>query len=519
MNAYGISRSRRPFATLRLLYSLAIRPLMNARLVTLRLRRFLADRPALARYGGAVLALGAASLLALAIQPAVPEVVPLLLFAVVCGAAVLAGAGPGLVVTALGASFVFGLASADQAAIAGAYAAIGVATSWGGDWIYRRQRVAQQLAQVLAEREAHLRSIFDTAPDGLIVIDEHGVIQSYSAAAERMFGWAPSEVLGRNVSMLMPTPDRARHDHYIGSYLKTGTRKIIGVGRIVSGERRDGATFPLELAVGEVRSDKGRYFTGFVRDLSERQATEARLQELQAELVHISRLTAMGEMASALAHELNQPLSAIANYMSGGRRLLERSQDADRRVVEALDKANEQALRAGEIIRRLRDFLSRGEGVRSLESLPKLIQEACALALVGAKETGVQVRFEFDPRVAEVMVDRVQIQQVVLNLVRNAIDAMEQAPRRHVLITTAPAEEQMALVSVADTGPGLDAAAAARLFQPFVTTKAHGMGVGLSISRTIVEAHGGRIWTEPSSGEGAVFKFTVRSAPKGGADD
>jgi two-component system sensor kinase FixL len=467
----------------------------------------------LARYGGAVLAWGGATLLALWAAQALPGVAPFFFFPIVCGAAMLGGGGPGLLATALSAPIVYRLSGADHEASAAMFAVIGVLTSLGGDWIYRRQRMAERLTAALAEREAHLRSIFDTAPDGLIVIDERGVIQSYSAAAERMFGWSPSEVLGRNVNMLMPMPDRERHDSYIQSYMRTGMRRIIGIGRIVSGERKGGATFPLELAVGEVRSDQGRYFTGFVRDLSERQATEARLQELQAELVHISRVTAMGEMASALAHELNQPLSAIANYLSGGRRLLERSAGVDPRAVEALDKAVEQALRAGEIIRRLRDFLSRGEGVRSIELLPRLIQEACALAFVGAKETGVQVRFDFDPRVGAVIVDRVQIQQVILNLVRNAIDALENAPRRNIVVTTAPAEEQMALVSVADTGPGLDEAASSRLFQPFVTTKTQGMGVGLSISRTIVEAHGGRIWTEPNPGGGAAFKFTVRAAP------
>jgi two-component system sensor kinase FixL len=491
---------------------------MNTRSIVPRLRRLLSARPDLVRYGGSALAWSGASLAAWIVHPLLPVVAHFFLLPVVCGSAALAGGGPGLLATVLGALVVYALSGADAEARAATFAFVGVLTSLGGEWIYRRQRVSRNLTALVAEREAHLRSIFDTAPDGLIVIDEHGVIQSYSAAAERMFGWTPSEVLGRNVSMLMPMPDRGRHDQFIASYLSTGTRRIIGIGRIVTGERKDGATFPLELAVGEVRSDQGRFFTGFVRDLSERQATEARLQELQAELVHISRLTAMGEMASALAHELNQPLSAIANYMSGARRLVERSEGSDPRVIEALEKANEQALRAGEIIHRLRDFLSRGEGVRSIEFLPKLIQEACALALVGAKDTGVQVRFEFDPRVDEVLVDRVQIQQVVLNLVRNAIDAMEQTPRRLVLISAAPAEDQMALVSVADTGPGLDASAAARLFQPFVTTKANGMGVGLSISRTIVEAHGGRIWTEPNPGGGAVFKFTVRAATNGGAN-
>ena len=217
-------------------------------------------------------------------------------------------------------------------------------------------------------------------------------------------------------------------------------------------------------------------------------------------------------MAPALAHELNQPLSAIANYLSGARRLL--ASDADARALEALDKAQEQALRAGEIIRRLRDFLSRGEPEPRLESLPKLVHEACALALVGAKEHGVNVRYQLDPNIAQVLVDRVPIQQVIINLVRNGLDAMAQQPRRELVLSSSKNEEGMAVLSVADTGPGVDENAAARLFQPFVTTKAQGMGVGLSISRTIVEAHGGRIWTEPNPGGGAVFRFTMRMGPE-----
>src|SRR5690606_22680675 len=303
-------------------------------------------------------------------------------------------------------------------------------------------------------------------------------------------------------------------DGYLSRYLDTGERRIIGIGRIVVGERKDGSTFPMELAVGEVRSERGRVFTGFVRDLTERQATETRLQELQSELVHMSRLSAMGEMASTLAHELNQPLSAIANYLSGAKRLLDRSDIQEPRAADALEKAADQALRAGEIIRRLRDFLSRGESERRVENLPKLVQEACALALVGAKEHGVRVSYAIALDADLVLVDRVQVQQVILNLVRNAIDAMVDQPVRELTVSTAAVEDNMAMVSVTDTGPGVDETAAAKLFQPFVTTKASGMGVGLSISRTIIEAHGGRIWTEPNPTGGAIFRFTLRRAPE-----
>jgi two-component system sensor kinase FixL len=279
---------------------------------------------------------------------------------------------------------------------------------------------------------------------------------------------------------------------------------------VVVGERKDGSTFPLELAVGEVKTGNGRAYTGFIRDLTERQETEARLQELQSELVHVSRLTAMGEMASALAHELNQPLSAIANYMKGSRRLLEDSSDERGMILrDAVDKAGEQALRAGQVIRRLRDFVARGESERRVEDVRKLVEEASALALVGVKDKGVRVRFDFDPRVEFVLADKVQIQQVILNLMRNAIEAMDETERRELVVSSTPAADNMIRISVADTGSGISPDISTQLFQPFITTKRQGMGVGLSISRTIVESHGGTITPQPNPGGGTIFSFTL----------
>jgi two-component system sensor kinase FixL len=313
----------------------------------------------------------------------------------------------------------------------------------------------------------------------------------------------------------MPSPYREAHDGYLGRYLRTGERRIIGIGRIVVGERKDGSTFPMELAVGEMQSGNQRFFTGFIRDLTERQKTEARLQELQSELVHISRLTAMGEMASALAHELNQPLSAIVNYLKGSRRLLENKTDGDSEVVRgAMDKAAEQSLRAGQIIRRLRDFVARGESERRVESIRKLVEEASALALVGAKDQGVRVRFNFDPALDFVLADKVQVQQVILNLMRNGIEAMENSERRELTLSTLPDEDGMVAVEVADTGSGIAPEIREQLFQPFVTTKTAGMGVGLSISRTIIEGHGGQISVLAKPGGGSVFRFTLRAVDK-----
>ncbi len=430
------------------------------------------------------------------------------------------GFGPGIAATLLSlvAAIAFSggapLAVATSVVDIVAFGFVGIAMSWFGARLKRSRAQSANRQRELEIREAHLQSILDTVPDAMIVIDENGIMQSFSSAAEQLFGYRAQEAIGSNVNMLMPSPYREAHDGYLTRYRQTGERHIIGIGRIVVGERKDGSTFPMELAVGEMRPGDGRFFTGFVRDLSQRQETEARLQELQSELIHISRLTAMGEMASTLAHELNQPLSAIANYIKGSRRLMEHEADARwGRLRDALEKAAEQALRAGDIIRRMRDFVSRGESERRVESIAKLIEEASALALVGAKEHGVRVRFQFDRSHDLVLADKVQVQQVLLNLVRNAIEAMVEVDgeERELVLSTAPAGDDMVEVSVTDTGPGLAEEVTRQLFQPFVTTKRHGMGVGLSISRTIIQSHGGEIWAEPNPSGGTVFRFTLAS--------
>jgi len=378
----------------------------------------------------------------------------------------------------------------------------------------------KQLEAALRVREGHLRSILETVPDAMIVIDGRGIMQFFSKAAVRQFGYSEDEVVGKNVSMLMPNPDSARHDGYLERYRATGERHIIGIGRIVSGKRKDGTIFPMHLSIGEMQTEGEPYFTGFVRDLTEYQQTQARMQELQSELVHVSRLTAMGEMASALAHELNQPLAAISNYLKGSQRLLASGTGDNRQKIEsALDRAAEQAIRAGQIIRRLRDFVSRGETEKRVEKASKLIEEAGALGLTGAREQGVSLHFNLDPDHDLVLVDRVQIQQVLVNLFRNALDAMTDSALRTLIVTSSRAAHDMIEIAVSDTGHGIGKEHQASLFQTFFTTKTTGMGVGLSISKTIVEAHGGRMWTEDNPAGGATFRFTLPAAPSEGLTD
>lgn len=374
-------------------------------------------------------------------------------------------------------------------------------------------RKAAELAQ--RERESRLRSILDTMPDAIVVIDARGTIQSFSSAAERLFGYGEEEVVGTNVNLLMPSPYREAHDGYLERYLTTGERRIIGIGRVVVGLRKNGDTFPMELAVGEFRLAAGRYFTGFVRDLTEQQRVARRLQDLQSELSHALRLSVTGQMASTMAHELNQRLTAVTNYLEAARHLLHSTADATERLDDLMGRALAQAERAGGVIRHLRQFVSKGETERRAESVNKLVEEALALALVGARQSGVRVTLELDPAMPPILADAVQIQQVVLNLVRNAIEAMEQVDRRELVIGTC-ALPNMVEVTVADTGPGIAPEMADRLFQPFVSTKKAGMGLGLSICREIVEAHHGRLTHATRTKGGTVFRVNLPTMPAEG---
>lgn len=378
--------------------------------------------------------------------------------------------------------------------------------------------------------DAYWRSILSTVPDAMVVIDSTGHILSFSAAAERLFGYTEAELRGQKVEVLMPSPDRENHDGYISRYLESGVPRIIGIGRVLIARRRDGATFPIELSIGEAVTPEGRVFTGFIRDLTERQAAARRLQDLQAELSRISRISAMGSLAAALAHELNQPLTAIANYLEAARDLIAQpgaktSDEAIQALVhEAVTEAAAQSIRAGQIVRRLREFISRGESEKRIEPLGKLVAEAQALALIGNGNGEVDVQIDLGNAAPVVLVDRIQIQQVLFNLLRNAIEAgaAEAAAtgvRQRIRITARPAVADMIELVVADNGPGPGADAAQHLFEPFQSSKAEGMGLGLSICRTIVEAHGGRIWYQAGDNGGSAFHFTLMAGALGDVDD
>lgn len=362
-------------------------------------------------------------------------------------------------------------------------------------------------------REALLASVLATVPDGVIVIDEHGLIRSFSPAAARMFGYDAAEMLGQNVRILIPTAEAAGHDGHITRYLRTGERHIIGIGRVVVGLRKDGTHFPVELQIGEVdmtgiAPPGGHLFTGFVRDLTVRQERERRVAELQAQLIHISRLSELGQMVSALAHEVNQPLTAIGNYIAGLRRMT--APDAPAAMREAIDKIAEQDRRARDIMQGLRRMVRKQTRPPQREALDSTINETATLALVGTDGT-IDFSLRLGAGARHAWIDRVQIQQVLLNLMRNAIEAMAHAPPRRLLISTTRAGDRVE-VRVADSGPGISDAVRAGLFQPFVTSKAEGIGIGLSICRDIIEAHGGELLVASSSAAGTVFCFSVPAA-------
>lgn len=360
--------------------------------------------------------------------------------------------------------------------------------------------------------EPLMRSVLASVPDAMIVIDQKGRMLAFSAAAERLFGYKASDVAGKNVAMLMTGADEKHHDNYIGAYLKTGEKQIIGIGRIVQARLADGRIIPVELKIGEAEIDGERLFTGYIRDMSEQQANALRLNQMQVELANFSRLSAVGTMASAMAHELNQPLTAVANYLEAARDLLENA-DADTLafIQEALDAAATQSIRAGQIVRRLRDYVSRGELDMRPVHLRDVIEDAVSLAKVGFEGQLARVITQLPDEFPTVLADRLQLRQVIVNLVRNAIEALEDTTNPQVWIS-AKIEDQLAVISIEDNGPGFDTQQGASPFDAFNSSKPGGMGLGLSICQTIMDAHGTTIEYAPSEKGGAAFQFTLRIA-------
>lgn len=360
--------------------------------------------------------------------------------------------------------------------------------------------------------QLHFESILNSVPDAMVVTDEAGTILAFSSAAEKLFGYSAAEMIGQAVNVLMAGRDRTNHGEYIGNYLRTGHRQIIGKGRVVIAARADGSVFPVDLKIGEARIAGRFLFTAFIRDLTEQQSAELRMQEMQSELVHFSRLSAVGTMASALAHELNQPLTAVANYLEASRDMLESPDPGTREILRgALAEAATQAVRAGEIVRKLRSYVSRGEVDTRPVRLGPLLADALALCKTSRDRLDIPVTVKLDEEAGRVLADPIQVQQVVINLVRNAMDAMSGRADARIELRVSPgADAGLVMIEVCDNGPGLSPEIKENIFKPFATTKSQGMGLGLSICQTIVEAHGGTIRAVASPQGGTCFRFTLR---------
>jgi two-component system sensor kinase FixL len=371
--------------------------------------------------------------------------------------------------------------------------------------------------------QAEAEAILDTAVDAIIIIDEHGRIEHFNQAAVKLFGYQPREAIGRSVNMLMPEPHRGQHDRYMHDYMTGGDAKIIGIGRELEAVDKNGVRIPIYLAVSEVKGDGERRFTGILRDLSEQQATRQALAEQREKLAHVGRLSSMGEMTASIAHEINQPLTAISMYAQAGMRLIDRGEPDLGRLREALDKLNTQSLRAGAVIERIQRFARAQESQREVVDVNALIEDLVKLAEADARLHDMQLALNLADDLPTVFGEPIQIQQVALNLIRNAIDAMNEIDCRHgrrIEIATELENAEHIRISVADLGPGVAEDQMELVFTPFHTTKKEGMGMGLSICRSIIAEHGGILSFANNfagnEGPGATFFFTL---PTGTPDE
>jgi two-component system sensor kinase FixL len=336
------------------------------------------------------------------------------------------------------------------------------------------------------------------------VFDDEARILLFNRACEAMFGYPAADIIGRHVQLLMPSECTDARDGHIGDFAQSGVRQV-------SGRHRDGTLFTIDLSVGETMTPDGRQFVGVLRDLRERHETEQRLNRLQADLIRMARVSAMDEMGAALAHELNQPLTALMLYLQAAERVNFREPEAARlspQVLGIIEKAIGEAERAGTIIQRIRQFVEKQESVRQLLDLNPLIDDAVELTLLGHPR-GIRVCREFAPGLPHVMGDPIQIQQLVVNLVRNAIEAVNGRAAADVHIVTRSVAGAIEL-AISDTGPGIAADRLPDLFKAFASASTTSMGLGLAIAKTIAQNHGGELTADPGGeGRGACFTLTL----------
>jgi two-component system, LuxR family, sensor kinase FixL len=364
---------------------------------------------------------------------------------------------------------------------------------------------------------AELRALLDAAVDAIVTIDEQERITTFNAAAERLFGYKVAQVLGQRVEMLMPEPYCSEHRGYLARYLETGEAHVIGIGRETTAQRANGETFPIALSVGEARGLDGRLFVAIIRDLTGDRAADQNARALELRLSQVGRFNLMGEMAAGIAHEINQPLSAIATYAQAAKRIVEREQPKNQTLIDVCEKIDAQALRAGRVLENLRKFIRKQEIRAELIDVNRVVADVLDLIEADAHAEGIRVTAQLGSGPPTAHANAVQLQQVLLNLTRNAVDAMRDALTKAegITIATARTEAGGARISVADRGPGVSRQLGENIFHPFVTTKRDGLGVGLAISRTIVQSYGGSLAYRDNPGGGAVF--VVELPPAAGA--
>ncbi|MDD5412596.1 MAG: PAS domain S-box protein, partial [Methylobacter sp.] len=369
----------------------------------------------------------------------------------------------------------------------------------------------------LREREAKLNSIFNASIEGIITINTSGNIVSVNAAVETIFGYTQQELIGYSIKKLMPLSLRKKTKHNLKNYVQTYMLKNIGQIKEFEGMRKNGSSVPLDLSIAEFSIDETNYFTGIVRDVSLRKHQELQDKEHLDELAHVTRLGLMGEMASGIAHEVNQPLTSIANYTQACLNFIRNENFDLEQLSEILLKTHQQALRAGQIIHRMRDFVKSKKIHRTTASINTLIRNAISLCIAELKPNNIKLKLELTKNLPTVYVDNVQIEQVIINLIKNSIEALKTQPQktqRQLAIQTKLNKDNDIEIRVKDNGPGIDEAQQQKILTPFYTTKSDGMGMGLSISRSLVEAHDGVLHFNSKPGKGTTFYFTLPAGRK-----
>lgn len=383
--------------------------------------------------------------------------------------------------------------------------------------LHHRHQTEQEIAA-----EQRFRVVVEAAPNAMVMVNQAGEIVMVNAHAERIFGYSRSELLGQPVEMLVPERFRNCHPGLRATFFADLRPRPMGAGHDLYGIKNDGSEFPVEIGLNPIQTDEGTMVLSAIVDITERKRaelalreSEIRLQESHSELLHLSRLSEMGQTVAMVVHELNQPLTVIRSYMELVVDLLDRGGDLPpARLRNAVERAAEQAIRAGRIIEELRGFVSRGDGEKRIEAIPPLVKEAVELAVLGSKHRGISVSVQDGLGDVTVVVDKIQIQQVLLNLLRNAAEAVAGQERREIALVTEVRGDTVQ-ISVIDYGPGLPEEVKTKLFQPFNSTKKTGMGVGLAICHTIITAHDGQLWAELNPEGGTIFRFTLPIAPAG----